>query len=66
MPADLERWIFVRHGNGGVRAGLGEHERGSVECALAMGVKNGVVDRDAHAEIVGDKNNLLGHDAEIL
>jgi hypothetical protein len=31
-----------------------------------MGVKNGVVDRDAHAEIVGDKNNLLGHDAEIL
>ena len=66
MPADLERGIFARQLDCGVGAGLGHHERGGGQPAFTMRMDNGVVDRGAHAEIVGDENNLLGHGAEIL
>jgi hypothetical protein len=31
-----------------------------------MSVENGMIDFTAHAEVVGDKNNLLGHGAVVL
>jgi hypothetical protein len=31
-----------------------------------MSMKDSVVDFTIHSEVIGDKNKLLGHDAEVL